>query len=107
MEIVATDPTEKFKQWTSAVFLAALAALDIPVIIWEFVVRKGNDPGIISAAFVIVTVVLAGPVGIRIVRNGNGNGGGDSAPRSTEVTMVDRERDRESRERERGRDPND
>lgn len=86
MAIVTTDPTEKFKQWTSALFLAGLAALDIPILIWEFVVRKGNDPGIISAAFVIVTVVLAGPVGIRIVRNGGGNGNGNGNGRGANGT---------------------
>jgi hypothetical protein len=70
---VANDPTERVRQWTGAIFLAGLAALDIPAMGWEFFIRHGEDPGVISAIFVIATIVLAGPVGIRIVRDRGGD----------------------------------
>jgi hypothetical protein len=72
--VAGNDPTEKLRQWTGALFLIGLAALDIPAIGWEIFVRHGTDPGVFSAAFVITSIILVGPLGIRIVRrNGNGD----------------------------------
>lgn len=62
------------RQWTGALFLAALAAVDVVAIVVELIYRHGRDPGVDSAIVVIATIVLAGPVGIKIVRD-RGNGG--------------------------------
>lgn len=69
MFLVAVDPTQRYRQWLGLVFLVALAALDIPVIGWEVFVRHGADPGVFSAAFVITSLILVGPLGVKIVRS--------------------------------------
>jgi hypothetical protein len=71
---VATDPTEKFRQWTGALFLGGLAVADLVAIVVEVIFRHGTDPGVDSIIVVIATIVLAGPVGIKIVRD-RGTGG--------------------------------
>lgn len=49
-------------------FLIGLAVLDVPAIGWEIFIRHGVDPGAISAMFVITSVILVGPLGIRVVK---------------------------------------
>lgn len=71
---MATDPTERARQWLGVAFLGALAAVDVVAIIVELIYRHGVDPGGDSLIVAITTIVLAGPVGIKIVKDrGNGN----------------------------------
>lgn len=68
------DPTQRYRQWLGFVFLVGLAALDIPAIGWEIFIRHGQDPGVFSACFVVTSIILVGPLGIKVVARGNGNG---------------------------------
>lgn len=58
------DPVERLREWTSAVFLAALALVTLGVGVWEMVTRHGTDPGVDSALAFSVGVILAGKVAI-------------------------------------------
>lgn len=72
---MATDPTERVRQWTGAIFLAALAIVDVAAMAFELIYRHGVDPGVDSGIVVIAGIILAGPVGIKIIRGDRSNGG--------------------------------
>ena len=62
------DPKEQVRWWIGTAFLGGLAAMLLPIIVWEFVVRHGNDPGVWSGIGVFSTAIIAGPIGIRVYR---------------------------------------
>lgn len=61
---MTTDPVERLREWTSAIFVTALAAITLPVAVWEMVVRHGADPGVDSALAFSIGVIVAGKVAI-------------------------------------------
>ena len=62
--MAADDPIERIREWTSAVFVVALAFVTLPVAVWEMVVRKGVDAGVDSGLVFAVGVIVAGKVAI-------------------------------------------
>lgn len=71
---MTTDPTERYRQWLGLLLLVGLTATVLVVVPWELLVRHGQDPGVWSAVVVLIGIILVGPLGIKIVRNGNRNG---------------------------------
>lgn len=81
---LAIDPTERPRQWLGFVLLVGLVVIVLVVTPWEFIIRHGEDPGVWSGCLVLISIVLIGPVGIKIVSRGsrasrsptdNGSGG--------------------------------
>lgn len=67
---LAIDPTERPRQWLGFILLVGLVAIVLTVLPIEFLVRHGDDPGVWSGCLVLISIVLIGPVGIRIVSRG-------------------------------------
>lgn len=70
--MVARDP-ETALRWTIVALLIAISTIVVPIIVWEFVWRHGRDNGVTTGIGVLITFVVAGPVGIKVTRFGKGN----------------------------------
>lgn len=65
---MGTDPTERPRQWLGFAFLCGLAVITLPTLAWELVIRRAHDPGVWSGCLVLTSIILIGPVGIKIVQ---------------------------------------
>lgn len=70
---MTADPTERYRQWLGFVLLSGLTLIVLVVVPWELIVRHGQDPGVWSATVVLISIILLGPLGIKITRS-NSNG---------------------------------
>jgi hypothetical protein len=64
---LGTDPTERAKQWLGFVLLVGLTGIVLVAVAVELLLRHGDDPGVWSGCLVLISIILIGPVGIRIV----------------------------------------
>lgn len=70
---LAVDPTERPRQWLGFTLLAGLVVIILVTIPWEFIVRRGQDPGVWTGCLVLISIVLIGPVGVRLVTKRGGD----------------------------------
>lgn len=78
---MANDPTERAKQWLGFLLLCGLTAIVLVAVAVELLFRRGaEDFGVWSGCLVLISVILVGPVGIRIVSKRSGPGDNGSSP---------------------------
>lgn len=47
-------------------FLVGLVVITLPTIAWELVIRHADDWGVWSGCLVLTSIILVGPVGVKI-----------------------------------------